>query len=78
MHVGQTKIAAGVAVGQLLVIEAQQVQDRRVQVVDVNAALDRVPAKLVGGSVDVARFDAAASEAHREAVVIVIAAVRRA
>ena len=36
MHVGQAEVAAGVAVGQLLVVEAQQVQDRRVQVVDVD------------------------------------------
>ncbi len=35
MYVGQTEIAAGVAVGQLHVIEAQQVQHCGVQVVQV-------------------------------------------
>ena len=39
-HVGQAEVAAAVAVGQPLVIEAHQVQDRGVQVVDVHAVLD--------------------------------------
>ena len=54
-HVGQAVVAAGVAVGQPLVVEAQQVQDRRVQVVDVDLVLDRVPAELVGRAVDACR-----------------------
>ena len=41
VHVGEAEIAAGVAEGELLVIEAQQVQDRRVQVMDVHLVLDR-------------------------------------
>ena len=47
-HVGQALVAAGVAEGQLLVIEAQQVQDRRVEVVDDDRVLHRVQAELVG------------------------------
>ena len=38
-HVGQPEVAAGVAEGQLLVVKPQQVQDRRVQVVDVDLVL---------------------------------------
>ena len=76
MHVGQTKIAAGVTVGQLLVVETQQMQDRRVQVVNVDSAFDGVPTKLISRPMNVARFDTAAGEAHREAVVIVIATIR--
>ena len=34
MHVGQSEVAAGVAIGQLRVVDPQQVQDRGVQVVD--------------------------------------------
>ena len=37
-NIGQPKVAAGVAVGQACVVEAEQVQDRRVEVVDVDAA----------------------------------------
>lgn len=78
MHIGQTEIAAGVAVDQLFVIETQQMQDRRVQVVNVNSTFNSVPAQLIGRPMNVARFDAATRQAHREAVVIVIATVRRA
>ena len=39
VDVGEPEIAAGVAVGELLVVEAEQVQDRRVQVVDVDLVL---------------------------------------
>ena len=39
------------AVGQLLVIEAEQVQDRRVPVVDVDLALDGLEAVVVGAAV---------------------------
>ena len=51
VHVGQAEVAAGVAVGQLLVVEAEQVQHRRVQVVDVDLVLDRREAELVGRAV---------------------------
>ena len=51
VNVGQAVVAAAVAVGQLLVVEAHQVQDRRVQVVDVDLVLDGVPAELVGRAV---------------------------
>ena len=54
VHVGQAEVAAGVAVGELLVVEAEQVQDRGVQVVDVDAVFDGLEAELVGGAVDVA------------------------
>ena len=50
--VGQAEVAAGVAVGELRVVEAQQVQDRGVQIVDVNSVLDGLEAELVGGAVD--------------------------
>ena len=75
MHVGQAEVAAGVAVGELFVVEAQQVQDRGVQVVDVDLVLDRLEAELVGRAVDVAALDAAAGQPHGEAVVVVVAAV---
>src|SRR5262245_65630377 len=58
VHVGQPEVAAGVTVCELFVIEAQEVQDRGVQVVDVDAVLDRGEAKLVGAAVDLAAFDA--------------------
>ena len=74
-HIGQAEIAAGVAVGQLLVVDAQQVQHGGVQVVNRDAVLDGLEAELVGGAVGQAAFDAAAGHPHGEAVGIVIAAV---
>ena len=44
MHIGQTKIAALEAVGQFGVVEAEQVQDRGAQVVDVDFVGGRVEA----------------------------------
>ncbi len=40
VHVGQPEVAALEAIGQPGVVEAQQMQQRRVQVVDVNLVLD--------------------------------------
>ena len=53
MHIGQPEVAAGVAVGEPGVVEAEQVQDRGVQVVDVHGVLDGLVAEFVGRAVDV-------------------------
>ena len=45
---GQPLVAAVAEEGQPLVVEAEQVQDRGVQVVDVDLVLDGVEAELVG------------------------------
>ena len=45
---GQALVAAVAGEGQALVVEAEQVEDRRVQVVDVDLVLDRAQAELVG------------------------------
>ena len=74
MHVGQAEVAAGVAVGELLVVEAQQVQDRGVQVVDVDVVLDGLEAELVGGAVDVPPLTPPPASHIGEAVVVVVAA----
>ena len=50
-HVGQPEVAALVAVGEPLVVDAQQVQHRGVQVVDVHDVVDGVVAELVGRAV---------------------------
>ena len=48
-------------------VRAHKVQDRRVQVVDVDLVLDRREAELVGRAVGHAALDAAAGQPHREA-----------
>ena len=74
-HVGQSKVAPGIVVGQAFVIQAQQVQDRGVQVVDVDWVFNGVPAEFVGGAVSHASSDAAASQPHRESERMMIATV---
>ena len=74
MDVGETEVAAAVAIGQTLVVEAHQVENGGVQIVDVNASFDGVVAEVVGGAVDVAALDAAARQPHREAVAMMIPA----
>src|SRR4051812_49371277 len=76
VDVGEPEVAAAVAVGELLVVDAHQMQDRRVQVVHVDLVGDGGDAELVGGAVDVAPLDAAAGEPHGEARAVVVAALR--
>ena len=64
VHVGQAEVSAGVAVGELFVVEAEEVEDRGVQVVDVHLVLDGLEPEVVGGAVDVTPFDAAAGHPH--------------
>src|SRR5690242_5431777 len=47
VHVGQAEVSPRVAVRQPLVVQPHQVQDGRVQVVDVYLVLDRPEAELV-------------------------------
>src|SRR5688500_1979912 len=74
IDVGQPEVAAGVAEGQPLVVEAQQVQDRGVQIVDVYLVLHGSEAEVVGSAVGHAAFHAAASQPHGETPVVVVAA----
>ena len=48
MHVGQPEIAALEPVGEPGVVDPEQVQDRRVQVVDLDGILDDVVREVVG------------------------------
>src|SRR5712692_1350522 len=60
---------------QLLVDETEQLQNGRVQVVDVHFVFDRLEAVLIGRPVHVTPADSAAGHPHREAVMVVVAAV---
>src|SRR5262245_13865114 len=60
--VGQPHAEAFVVDGQSTVVEAELIQDRGVQVVDVNRVLDHRPADLVGLAVGDAALEAAAGQ----------------
>ena len=76
MHVGQSEIAPLESVGQLLVVDAEQMQDGRVQVVNVHAVLDDGVADVVRLTIRHACLDAATSQPHRERFDMVVAADR--
>src|SRR6186713_1291289 len=71
--VGQPEVAAAVAEGEPRVVQAEEVQDGGVQVVDVDAVLDGLEAELVGLAVTNAPFDAAAGQPVGEGVRVVVA-----
>ena len=50
MHIGEAEVAAGVAVGELFVFEAELVENGGVEVVEVDAILDGGDAILVRSS----------------------------
>ena len=75
LDVGQPHVAAGVAIGQALVVEPEQVEDRRVQIVHVHRVLDGLVAELVGLAVGDPWLDAPAGQPEGEPLVVVVAAV---
>src|SRR5262245_33039769 len=75
MYIGQAEVAAAEAIGQLLVIQAEQMENGRMQVVEVADVLDGVNAQLVGRSVHGAALDAAARQPDAETLGMMIAAI---
>ena len=73
VDVGEAVIPAGVAVGELLVVEAHEVEDRGIHVVDVDAVLDGREPELVGGAVAKTFLHPAAGHPGGVAVVVVVA-----
>ena len=75
LHVGQPHFAAGVPVGQLLVVEAKQVQNRGMPVVYVYRVFDGLVSVVVSLAIREARLDTAAGHPDRVAFVVMVAAV---
>ena len=48
VHIGQSEVPSGMPPGQPFVIESHQMEDRRMQVVDVDRVVLGIPAELVG------------------------------
>ncbi len=75
MDIGETEIAPGIAEREFFVVEAEQLENRCMEIVDVDFVLDGRETEFVGGAMDHAAFDAAASQPHRKTVMVVIPAV---
>jgi len=63
--IGQTKIAALESVRQPGVFQTEQMQNRGLNVVDVNSVFHRGKTKFIGDAVDDPRSGAAAGHPHR-------------
>src|SRR5262249_57149621 len=75
VDVGEAVVAALEAEGEALVVYAEQMQHRRVQIVDVNAILHNVVPEWACLAVHGSGFDATAGHPDAEAPRMVIAAV---
>ena len=71
--VGEAVVAAVVAVGQLLVVHAEQMENGRVKVVAVDFVFDGFLAKLIGRAVMHTAFHAAAGQPDGKTFGIVVA-----
>ena len=61
VHIGQAVFAALESIGQLRVIDAHEMHDRRLQVVDVNRILHGIITEFIRGAIGGPAFDAATS-----------------
>src|ERR1051325_782652 len=75
VDVGEAEVAALETVGELLVIDAEKMEQRGVKVMDVHDVLDGVVAEFVGLAVGNASADAGASHPDGEAFDVMIAAI---
>jgi len=76
MYVGQAEVAALEFVGQAFVVDTEQVQDRRLEVVDVDGVFGRVVGEVVGLAVGEAALHAAAGQPDGEDIGVMVSAER--
>ena len=74
VDIGQPEVAAAVAISQTFVVESDQVQNRGVQVMDVDLVLGDVKAELVGGTISCSRLHPSSGQPHRKGVRMMISA----
>src|SRR5436190_848174 len=67
LNIREPEIAPIISISQLFMIETEDLQDGRVQVMHMNFILHRGPAKFIRCAVDGSTFDASASQPHAEA-----------
>ena len=75
MHIGQTKISAGVPKRQLFMVDAHQVQKGRVEVMHMDLILHRGKPEFVGRSIGHPTSNATTSEPYRKTMVVMVAAL---
>ena len=73
MDIGEAEVAAAVAVGELFVIETEEVEQGGLEVVHVDAVLHGAEAEVVSGAVGLTAAHPGPGQPDGEAVVVVIA-----
>src|ERR1700730_8802850 len=76
--VGQPELAPAVGISELKVVDAEQVQDGGVKVVNVHLVFHSLIAEVVGGAIRDTAFDATPGEPDGESVMVVVAPVNHA
>ena len=72
MDISQPEIASRMSVGELLVVEPKQVQNSRVQIVDMHLLINRGEAEFVRGAVHISTARSTAGQPNGEAVMVVV------
>ena len=72
VYVGQAEVSPRVSVRQAFVVQAHEVQDGRMEVVDVGSIFDGSQPKYIGSAIAETGFDSATGHPDRETVVIVV------
>lgn len=75
MHVGQAIIASLESICQARMIETEQVQDRCVEIMDLNWIFNRVETEFVRCSMNIPMLEASASHPDTEGSIVVISSV---
>ena len=75
IDIGQPEVATSVSVGQTFVVDAEEVEDGGVEIVEVDFALDSTIAVFVGRSTGDATFYSSTGKEGGETVGVVTAAV---
>src|SRR2546426_9841575 len=74
-NIGQTEISALCAVGELFVIDTQEAEHSRVQIMDMDRVINSIVTEFIGAAISHATFDACARHPNGEAFNMVIAAI---
>ena len=74
-HIRQSKIATRVTIGQSFVVDSHQMQNRGMQIMNVNAIVNGAESKFISFTIRLAAFYTASCEPRCESIMIVIAAV---
>ena len=75
VHIGQPEVTSGMSPGQPFVIESHEMENRRMQVMDVDLVVLGIPAELVGGSVNRSPPDTTSGQSHGETEGVVLTTV---